>query len=361
MSRIFTVRTVVWIIAAALLAAAGLTVIGISRGYQGGSALSCQNTARVWQAESDDRMSMVSGFFDREASVSEIDVMSFRETLEKKLDEASVVNDTENSRLYIDCWAAKGEIYASTRRGSASLETFGVGGDFFIFHKLPVADGWYFSDDESGEYRVVLDETAAWQLFGGVNVSGLTVTINEVPYTVSGVVLAEDGIGYEKAYGTGPHMYMTYSAFSAVTADGTSGAPIISYEIVTPSPVTNFAYDMVSSGFGRMPPQAVYKENTGRYSALRLYKLMPEFFYRSMRSDMVVYPYWENTAVSAEDICTFLLLIQTALFGAAIIIAVVVLIIIIVRLRPMMRRLKDRAAEKIEDFTLSAGRKPDGS
>ena len=359
MKQLFTKTMAVWLIAAVLLSAAGSAVLLFSLSLQSRSALSPQATAREWQAGSDYRMSMISAFFDTDAKVTVQDIYSFRESIGRKLDEASITNELPDTRLYIDCWAAHGTVYAETTRGSVELEAFGVGGDFFYFHQLPIVDGWYFNDDESGENSVVIDETAAWQLFGGSYVSGMTLTINSIPYTVSGVVGAEEGSGYDQAYGTSPHIYMSYGMYSRINGYDGAGADIISYELVMPSPVTNFAYSFVSDTFGRKPPQAAYVENTGRYSAMKLYGRLSEFFSRSLKTDRVTYPYWENTAAVTADICAVLLLLQTIFFASAIIIAVVIAIIIIVRLVPRAVKIKDKAVDRIEEMSFRpAGPKP---
>ena len=342
----------VWLIAAAVLSLAGLAVLGISLSLQSKSALDVQKTAEYWQAGSDDRMSMISAFFDPDANVTRQDIYTFRENLDKKLDEQSIVNDVPDSRLYIDCWAAKGDVTAVTDRGSAGCEAFGVGGDFFYFHQLPAVDGWYFDGGDGGMYSVVLDETAAWQLFGGSYVAGMTLTINDIPYTVSGVVGSEEGCGYAEAYGVSPHIYMSYERFSDVKGDAASGgAPIISYEIAMPSPVTNFAYNIVSDNLGRSAQQTSCLENTGRYSAFKLYGRLADFFRRSLKTDRVAYPYWENTAAVTADICAALLLLQTLFFGGAVIIAIVLAIVLIVRLKPRIVKLKDTAADRIDEMS----------
>ena len=351
MKRVFTAAFAVWLVAAAVLAAAGAVTLGVSKLKQSASALAVQDSARLWQADSDDRMSMVSAFFDPDAGVTKQDIYSLRESLDKKLEEASISNEVAGSRLYIDCWAARGDVRAETDRAGVTMDAFGVGGDFFFFHKLPLVDGWYMNDDESGRMTVVLDETAAWQLFGGSYVTGMTLKIDEIPYTVSGVVGTEEGSGYAEAYGDGPHMYLSYDVFSSLRSDDGAGAPVISYELVMPSPVSNFAYSFISEALGRSAPQAAYVENTGRYNAMPLYRILGSFFSRSLKTDRVMYPYWENSAAVTADICAALLLLQTLFFSAAGLIALVLLIVLIVRLKPKVAKIKDQAFDRIEEMT----------
>lgn len=352
MNNVISRRLVIWFICAAALAVVCSALTGLSYYRRTRSALDCQYMAKEWKGSGENRYDMISAFFDTDASVNKNNINTFRMTLQNKLDEASITAP-ETGRMYIDCWSAKGSAGISSNRATVSnVEVYAVGGDYFYFHQLPLESGWYFNDDEIGKETILLDETAAWQLFGGSDIAGMTVTINDIPFTVSGVVLPQQGSGYEEAYGGGPHAYMNYEAYSALNSfDVHSGEPIICYEIILPSPVTNFAFDIVKNNFGLSPPQAAYIDNTARFKPLTLYKRLATFFGRSVRTDRVVYPYWENSASVTADICAALLLLTTIFGAAAGIIVVVCIIIIFTRLRHKFRKIKDKAVERIEELS----------
>ena len=61
------------------------------------------------------------------------------------------------------------------------------------FEMLPMdfIDGWYWHG--AGTNEIVLNEVLAWQLFGSLNVVGLTVWINYTPHIITGVVQQETG------------------------------------------------------------------------------------------------------------------------------------------------------------------------
>ena len=82
--------------------------------------------------------------------------------------------------------------------------------------------------------RVVLDETLAWQLFGGFDVAGLTVTISGKPFQVAGVVRRESDFATKEAYQDGASMFLSYSAMKSLDENST----ITCYEIVMPDPIT---------------------------------------------------------------------------------------------------------------------------
>ena len=180
--------------------------------------------------------------------------------------------------------------------------------------------------------RVLLDPDTAWLLFGGTELSGMSFSINGVPYVVAGVVERENDRFSKKAYGdTGMGIYMSYDGYcalldqsSSATTDGTAAAastpstkPGIScYEIVLAEPVKNFAYNAVKDKFPIGSGEIV--DNTHRFDTENIWKLAKDVTARSMRGSAVVYPYWENAARGAEDTCALYMLcaIVTGLFPA---------------------------------------------
>ena len=101
--------------------------------------------------------------------------------------------------MYADAYSAFDKLTVSSERTSTELEAIGVGGEFFLFHPLELKSGSYFSEDDFMQDGVVLDETAAWKLFGGYDLTGLPVTIGSQSYVVLGVVSREDDRFTEKS------------------------------------------------------------------------------------------------------------------------------------------------------------------
>ena len=183
--------------------------------------------------------------------------------------------------------------------------------------------------DDLMKDRVLLDPDTAWLLFGGTELSGMSFSINGVPYVVAGVVEREDDRFSKKAYGdTGMGIYMSYDGYCALldqsasaTTDDTAAAPptkpgISCYEIVLAEPVKNFAYNAVKDKFPIGSGEIV--DNTHRFDTENIWKLAKDVTARSMRGSAVVYPYWENAARGAEDTCALYMLcaIVTGLFPA---------------------------------------------
>ena len=144
----------------------------------------------------------------------------------------------------------------------------------------------------------VIDEDAAWQLFGSPDVAGMTVYISGIPHMITGVVERPQG-RLEKAAGLDSTLiYVSYQTLSEYGTDN----GINHYEIVMPDPVSRFAYKYVKENLGSDEKEVEVVENSARYSLVSRLKLIPSFGTRSMNGKAIIYPYWENVARGYEDI-----------------------------------------------------------
>lgn len=106
----------------------------------------------------------------------------------------------EGGSLYQDAWSGTAtSVAVSGPAGKSNVKTYGVGGDFFLFHPYTLLSGSYIAESDFAQDRVVLDENLAWQLFGSSDVAGMEVTIGERNYPVAGVVRLEDDKATKKA------------------------------------------------------------------------------------------------------------------------------------------------------------------
>lgn len=269
-----------------------------------------QDVASRWSDKKD--VSQVSCFFSREAELSEDSILSFEHKLDKALEEASIVNESENenARLWADAYSATGKVTLESDIGSMSVSAVGIGGDFFLFHPLNLISGAYFSGNDVLKDYIVLDEDAAWQLFGSNNVVGQLVTISGVPHMITGVIKREEGKLAEAAGLSSSVAYVSYTTLSQYGTD----YGINTYEIVMPNPVSGYAKKYVSENIGVDENNIDIVENTTRYSLLSRLKLLIQFGTRSMSSKAIIYPYWENIARGYEDILGLLFLIMLLFF-----------------------------------------------
>lgn len=269
-----------------------------------------QQMAERWSEKKN--VAQVSCFFSVDSKVTRDTIQEFEHSIDDALKDASVTMESENpgARLWVDAYSADGKITLSSDRASLSADAIGVGGDFFLFHPLKLVSGAYFSGNDLMQDYCVIDEDAAWQLFGSSDVAGMIVYISGIPHMVTGVVERPDGRLAEAA---GLDNTLVYVSLDTLESLGQSNG-INHYEIVMPNPVTGFAYNLVKEKLGSEEKESEVLENTSRYSLLSRCKLLGQFGTRSMNGKAIIYPYWENIARGYEDILTVLTLLQLLFF-----------------------------------------------
>lgn len=284
-----------------------------------GQTQDSQSMAERWSR--DGNVSQVSCFFSVNAGMDEDRIKEFEHTIDSALADAAVLQESENpgARLWADAYSADGKISISSDRSSLEADAIGIGGDFFLFHPLKLLSGSYFTGNDLNQDYCVIDQDAAWQLFGSNDVAGMTVYISGIPHIVTGVVQREEGRLTEAAGLNSTLIYVSYQTLSEL---GTNNG-INHYEIVLPDPVSNFAYNYVKEKLGNSEKETEVVENTSRYSFLSRLKLIPQFGTRSMNGKAIIYPYWENVARGYEDILTVVTLFELLFLLYAVILALV--------------------------------------
>ena len=258
-------------------------------------------TAERWKGSSDMRFAQIGCFLPVDAPKTEEDIFIFRRTLDQKLIDASL-EAPEGGSLYTDAYSGTSKLTVTGDHGQAEVEAIGIGGSFFLFHPLQLRSGSYIFETDFMQDRVILDEGLAWQLFGGADVAGMTVIIQQQTFQVAGVIQRESDFASQKALHELPMMFMSYSAFEALTEEG-----ITSYEIVMPDMISGFAQSIVSENFDLGSGDLV--ENSSRYSLQNLFHVIGDFGHRSMRNNGVIYPYWENAVRLTEDYLALLVIL----------------------------------------------------
>ena len=297
-------------------------------------AQDAQQMAERWSETGN--AAQVSCFFAAGSDTTEDTILMFEHGIDSALTEASVVQESENpgARLWTDAYSADGKITLTNNKSSVSADAIGIGGDFFLFHPLRLLNGAYFSGNDLMQDYCVIDEDAAWQLFGSSDVAGMTVYIAGIPHIVTGVVERPAGRLAESAGLDGTLVYVSLETLENL---GTSYG-INHYEIVMPDPVTGFAYNHVKENLGSDEKAAEVVENSTRYSLLSRLKLIGQFGTRSMNGKGIIYPYWENIARGYEDILTVLTLLSLILLLYP---AVLLLVAFVIWWRPKGWTLRD--------------------
>lgn len=337
-------RIALAILCAVLILAAAACFLG-ARSLAG--LLPDQYAAERWAGEGEDAFRQISCYLTVDEPVDLNQIYAFRYAILDKLHEAGLEADT-HTRLFRDAWSATGKMEASSELGHGQVSVIAVGGDFFLFHPLRLLSGSYLSEDDVMDDRVLLDEEAAWLLFGGTELSGLSIKLNGVPFVISGVVEREQDFASRKAYTAGRGVYMSYAAFTRMNEGAAAGC----YELVMLEPVEGFVLSFVREKFPI--GQGEILENSDRFSLGRRMELLGRFGERSMQKLGVIYPYWENAARCVEDWCALLSLLGFVLLAFP---ALLGLVLLIRGLRKGKQKLGDELLPGMRDRIDSAVQK----
>lgn len=283
-----------------------------------------QQAASRWDAEGDS--AQVSCFLSEHTKLDEFMIIGFEKQLEQQLKEilsAEEYSGENGRRLIADAYSSQGQITVVSEKGTLDAAAVGVGGDFFLFHPLTLVSGGYFSGDNLMKDYIILDEEAAWQLFGSSDIAGQSVMIGGIPHYVSGVVKRQTG---RFARSAGLDKTVVYLSNESLEAYGESSG-INTYEVLAPNPVKRFVYTAVKEKLGIGESDMIVVENSSRYSIEALIPVILDFGTRSMQDTAVKFPYWENIGRGAEDVKALVLLWQGIfLLIPAVIIAVFLII-----------------------------------
>jgi len=327
--------------------------------HMGSSQLSQQAASR-WSSEGD--AAQVSCFFSVGSNVTEDNIIEFEHSIDRALSDASVVQESENpgARLWADAYSADGSVTLSTDKTTLTADAIGIGGDFFLFHPMTLLYGSYFSGNDLMQDYCILDEDAAWQLFGSSDVAGMTVNIGGTAHMIAGVVHREEGRLAEAA---GLDSTLVYVSYQTLTELGRSNG-INHYEIVMPNPVSEFAVKFIRENLGSDEKNTEVLENTTRYSLLSRLKLLTQFGTRAMNGKAIIYPFWENIARGYEDILAVLTLFELIFLAYPAVLALVFFCIWWKHkgwtLRDVRLWIMDKAERGMEKLRARRGRKGSG-
>ena len=297
-----------------------------------------QKAAERWRGDSEERFAQVSVFLPVDQKIGEDEVRTFHQTMDEAMIAASL-EAPEGGSLWQDAYCGTNTVSLSGPAGKASVKTYGVGGDWFLFHPLTLLSGSYISERDFAQDRVVLDENLAWQLFGSSDVAGMEVTIGMRTYPVAGVVRLENDKATKKAQTESAVLFMSYETLNAMQE-----TKIDTYEIVMPNPISGYALSVMQEKFPVTTGATV--ENSNRYSALSLAKIMLDYGKRSMNTQAVIYPYWENAARLTEDFAALFLMLTVLLAICPVVCAI---IWIVKTLKRLIVQAKDKAVTTIEE------------
>lgn len=289
LTRCFSRRSL--LCAGVALALVGLSLcLGTAR--RGLADRTDQQAAERWSAD-ETRFAQVSLYLPTQNLLSPDTIKAKRVSVDTTLTAASITPAMPDARLWLDAYSAEFDAALTSQRGSANVRATAVGGDYFYFHTPKLLSGCTFSEQDEQDDTVVLDELAAWQLFGSSDVVGKTVMLNGASFVVCGVTALPQDSAALLTYGSLPRIWVAYSRVYK-----SEDANITAYEAVMPDPYDGYALNLLKETFD---DTGVFLENTGRYTVGELWKTLRSLPRAALRTDTAVYPWWENAALYNQN------------------------------------------------------------
>ncbi|MCR5227967.1 MAG: ABC transporter permease [Eubacterium sp.] len=280
----------------------------------------------------------ISIFYSKDMGLGSTDINNIRSEVQKKLYDDSLLERPKDSGVASDArtWydAYSGHTFDDVRKDSTSVHVnvYTVGGDFFLIHNIPLLGGSYLDMNSTDVNQILIDEYVANVLFGSSNAAGMKLWIGDAVYTVTGVVACDDFKAADDAYGEYYSVYVPMEAYSKTRSIGAAksnnssedskgddissggnseGTVATCYEMVLPNPIKNYGLNTVAEAADIKFMTDEEKEaarsslnfgdreiidNTARFKVSSLYDRMKMQEYESLRTNAIVYPYWENEA-----------------------------------------------------------------
>ena len=258
-----------------------------------------QNAVQRWQA-GDLRYAQVSAFVSGSASLTATDVRIVQNSIDTALAEESLAPQ-EGARLWIQAYSAMTSVHVTSGHASVSVRAIATGGDYFVFHPLMMASGWYYAPEELMEDGILIDRSLAWTLFGSYELTDMPVYVGGLPCRVLGVVEAPEGQTGD-AYGDQPTLWLPWRLYARLDA----AAAATCYEALVPDPVSGFGRDIVTKALNRNDNQCHVVENSARFGLEQELTTFVSLNQQVQQTTSIQYPYWENAARVAQTRIGFL-------------------------------------------------------
>ena len=217
-----------------------------------------------WQGESETEFRRISVYFAPHSPRTVTELRTAKGGMEKRIAEQDEEID------FLVAWGGEGESEFATDNRQEWMKTFLVNQDFFAVRAFPMTAGAVYP---LGEDWVVLNEYAAWKLFGSVDCVGLDVAWDGVAMVVAAVV----NDGQENA---------------VVYAPANDQTPITFFETVLPEFVNGYAKECVAMYFME-DDTTIIRENDTRFDAKNLRALLRASLDDEEQTILFRVPWWE--------------------------------------------------------------------
>lgn len=313
--------------AAAIVFLAILLVLGALEWIVSACAgrLSYLGAGKRWSSDGE-RYAVINAYMEDGCGVNSNTVDMWAYSINNALTEASI-DATGDARPWTWCASFDTNLRLTGPKNSANAEVMVCAGDFFVFREMKFVSGSGFLNDRSNPMGVVLDDDLAWKLFGAVDIAGMTLTINDIEYTVTGVTKPDSEKGvYGYTYGDSPRMYMSAAGYERLGMDYTFTV----YETALPNPVKGFAKNIFDGTVSLNEDKSDVIEATDRFSLRSRFENMKKLKYSWISVNRIEYPYWENEARVYDYRCAVLMILEiiVAAIGVIALLAAVILVVI---------------------------------
>jgi hypothetical protein len=283
-------------------------------------------------------------FFNADVGISQDDFLSKHSDVMKKLVEGSL---SENILYAASSLQTNAEINTDLKKVSVAATL--TAGDYFSFHPYKLLSGNYYDSETVSPNVIILDEAAAWELFGAFDVAGKFVTIGGNIYEIYGVIDEPSDRFTKDVYGIKPRAFISLAAAQNVIPGFDSKTKVINIiEYVLPNPVKSTAEGILKEVFSvdELTIDKEIKINTNRFGASRIIPKIPKINALGVRDKPLVYPFYENAAIVAETESTFV-------FAGILFFALIPLVTIIILIRLLIKKRKvifKKAVSGIKNF-----------
>ena len=178
---------------------------------------------------------------------------------------------------------------------SATARVVAVSGDWFTLHAPEMVSGWYFSDNDAGDDLVIPDRTLAWSLFGGTDLTGLTMSVGGQTCAIAGVAELPTGSEAEE-YGSEGTLWISWGLLSRLTDAPTATC----VEALLPEPVADYAATALNKALSPPEGKSLLIDNTDRYTLAASLRALTHQGTADRGSGITV-PWWEYAARTQES------------------------------------------------------------
>ena len=239
------------------------------------AAQTMQYEAERWQGLSEQSYSQVSVFWkEGEMNAAQAEALS---------NELRSTFPTEEIPPFVTAYGAKSSGLAVYAHRRAEAELWSVSRDFFTLHAFSISEGGPGTFARTGS-EAVLNEAAAFALFGSNDCIGEAFQMNGLGWRVIAVIKEPAGAANEAAFGAAPRIFLPIADDASVTF----------YETILPEYYAGYVAQSLQNATGQ-----IVTSSTGRFRLSRLWEQVKDFF-RTPPGETPPLPPWEQAARLAE-------------------------------------------------------------